>query len=467
MELSLVFSQLKEQFSKHPYPSVKERRTSLLTLKKLLQNHAEDIAKAVNEDFSHRARYETLLLEVFPLINAINYCLKNLKKWTKPRERHVSWLFKPAFAYLLPQPLGVVGVVVPWNYPVLLALGPSIYALAAGDRVMIKNSELTPKTGEILGKLIKNSTLNNQIVVVNGGVEVAEKFISLPFGHLLFTGSTKVGKLVMKGAAENLTPVTLELGGKSPAFISTTINENHFSRLFMGKIVNAGQTCIAPDYLLIPKGWEKRIENFVKDFINCHYPQLSVNQDYSSIISTAHQERLNAILHDACQKGASLVQIGQDEKENRKMPFYLLFNVNNTMKVMQEEIFGPLLPVISYSSLTHAIEKINSLPNPLVIYYFGNDRSEKEVLEKRTLSGALTINDTLTHIAIDSLPFGGVGQSGMGHYHGQEGFDIFSKLKPVFVQRRFTTVQWFYPPHGKLIKFLLGWVAGIKLKEKR
>ncbi|WED44205.1 coniferyl aldehyde dehydrogenase [Legionella cardiaca] len=467
MELSFLFAQLKEEFAKHPYPSVKERLNHLVTLKKILQINAEEIAKTISQDFSHRSRYETLLLEIFPTINAINYCVKHLKKWTKARKRHVSWLFKPAYCYLYPQPLGIVGIIVPWNYPILLALGPLAYALAAGNRVMIKCSELTPQTGAFLEKLISTSSLAKQIIIINGDSEIAQKFTNLPFGHLLFTGSPKVGKLVMKEAAENLTPVTLELGGKSPAFVSTTMHHNYFERLFMGKMVNAGQTCIAPDYLLAPKSWEEQIENFAQEFIANHYPQLLSNQDYTSIISMTHQERLLRIIDDACQKGARLVQIGKNGGNySRRLPFYLLFDVNSTMRVMQEEIFGPILPVVSYDSLTQAIEKINSLPNPLVIYYFGTDSNEIRLLEKKTLSGALTVNDTLTHVAIDSLPFGGVGQSGMGHYHGQEGFDIFSKLKPVFIQRRFTTVSWFYPPHGRLIRFVLGWIAGINLKEK-
>lgn len=465
MDLNSSFTQLKNECHLHPYLPIKERKEALLTLKKLVQTHAEEIAQTVNQDFNHRARYETLLLEIFPLINAINYCLKYVKKWAKPRKRHVSWLFKPAYSSLLPQPLGVVGIIVPWNYPVLLAFGPLVYALAAGNRIMVKSSELTPVTGNFLEKMIQNSSLKNQIIIVNGGVEVSQEFASLPFDHLLFTGSTKIGKMVMQEAAKNLTPVTLELGGKSPVFVSITMNPQHFQRLIMGKIVNAGQTCIAPDYLLIPRNWEEQIEHLSKEVIAKRYPQLLENEDYSSIISTTHQKRLENMLEDACQKGARLVQIGS-ESQNQKMPFSLLFNVNDSMKVMQEEIFGPILPIVTYDNLDEAIKQINNLANPLVIYYFGDDKLEKEALKVKTLSGALTINDTLTHLAIDSLPFGGVGQSGFGYYHGPEGFNTFSKLKPIFVQRRFTTVQWFYPPHGKLINFLLSKISGINLRER-
>ncbi|CEK10826.1 coniferyl aldehyde dehydrogenase [Legionella hackeliae] len=467
MELSFLFEQLKGHYLTNPFPPVEERRANLISLRKILQTNAEDIAKAISIDFSHRARYETLLLEIFPAINAINYCLKNLKKWIKPRKRHVSWLFKPASAYLMPQPLGVVGIIVPWNYPILLAVGPLVYALAAGNRVMVKMSELTPETGILLDRLLKTSRLESQVVIVNGDVQVAQRFTSLPFGHLLFTGSPAVGKLVMKEAAENLTPVTLELGGKSPAFLSTSMNENYFKRLFMGKIANAGQTCISPDYLLAPKHWENRIETLARSFVDKHYPDLLENKDYSNIISTKHQERLTALIEDAREKGARVVQIGENSDQQGRMPLFLLFDVDNTMRVMQEEIFGPILPVVSYKSLTDAIQDINSRPNPLVIYYFGDNKHEKEMLKRHTLSGGLSINDTLTHVAIDSLPFGGVGNSGMGHYHGQEGFDIFSKLKPIFVQKYFAAVSWFYPPHGKLMNFLLVRIAGMTLKEKK
>ncbi|KTD18487.1 alcohol dehydrogenase [Legionella lansingensis] len=467
MELKPSFERLQQHFEREPYISCAKRKENLITLKKLLQTNAEELAQAVNDDFRHRARHETLLLEIFPVINAINYCLKHLKKWTKRRKRHVSWLFKPASAYVLPQPLGVVGIIAPWNYPIFLTAGPLIYALAAGNRVMVKMSELTPATGDLFDKFIKRSNLADSVTIVNGGVEVAREFASLPFKHLLFTGSTNVGKLVMKEAAQNLTPVTLELGGKSPVFVSTTINPEHFERLFMGKMANAGQTCVAPDYLLIPKHWESRVEKALREFIQQSYVAFPNSHDYSSIISEQHEKRLQALLNDAREKGARIVQIGEEGIQSKKVPIFLLFEPNYEMAVMKEEIFGPLLPVISYHNLQEAIDKINSLHNPLVFYYFGNDKAEKKALQEKTLSGAFVVNDTLTYLGIDDLPFGGVGYSGMGHYHGQEGFDTFSKLKPVFIQKRFAMTPWFYPPWGKLTNYLLSWVAGIHLKEKK
>lgn len=468
MDLESLFAKMKQNVNDKPYLSINERRENLLILKRLLQKNANALADALHHDFSHRAQYETLFVEIFPTINAINYCLKNLRKWTKIRKRHVSWLFIPAYAYVSPQPLGVVGIIVPWNYPIFLSIIPLVYALASGNRVMVKISELTPKTGSLLESLMRTSGIKNTTVsIINGGADLAKEFASLPFNHLLFTGSTAVGKKVMKAASENLTPVTLELGGKSPAFISSSVNPHHFKRLFIGKLVNAGQTCIAPDFLLIPEGWESRIEGLFKEFIDSYYPNLIDNTNYTSIISDHHKERLQAMIDDARQKGANIIQFGEENAQERKMPFSLISNVNHSMRIMQEELFGPILPLMTYESLNEAIATINSMPNPLVIYYFGDNLEEKELLERETLSGALAINDTLTHIAIDDLPFGGVGQSGMGHYHGQEGFDCFSKLKPVFVQRRFSPITLFYPPYGKLMKWLLTWVGGIYLKEKK
>lgn len=465
MSLKSQFDALKTMHQLSPYPEVNRRIAVLNLLKKSLQTHAEDLVKAVFQDFSHRARMETLFLELFPAIKAINYCIKHSKSWMRKRRRKVSWLFAPAHAHQMPQPLGVVGIMVPWNYPLYLAIVPMAYALAAGNRVMVKMSELSPQTGRLLDGLIKEAGLSDYIDIVNGEVEVAKEFASLPFGHLLFTGSTAVGKQVMRAASDNLTPVTLELGGKSPAVISKTVNEAYFDRLLMGKLFNAGQTCIAPDYLMIPKGWESKLANFAKQFIQNRYPQLMSNQDYSAIISEDHKNRLLDLLEDAKRKGADVQMLGDLKPQSRKIPLALVFNVDPSMRIMQEELFGPILPVMTYGHFKEAIQWINRLPNPLALYYFGADKDEIEALKKQTLSGSLSINETIIHIAVDDLPFGGVGASGMGVYHGREGFDIFSQLKPVFVQSRFSPFSWFYPPYGKLMRLLLTRLGGLQLKE--
>jgi coniferyl-aldehyde dehydrogenase len=466
VELISPFNKLLALHRTTPYPTLEERKNNLRLIKKALQNNAYVLAEAISQDFSYRAVEETLFLELFPIIRAIDYCLSHVHRWMKPRKRHVSWLLKPASASLSPQPLGVVGNMVPWNYPVYLALMPACYALAAGNRVMIKMSELSPHTGRALKKLIHSIGLDSWIVIVNGDVDCAKAFATLPFGHLLFTGSTRVGKEVMRAATEHLVPVTLELGGKSPGFISKTMNPRYFNRLFMGKLFNAAQTCVAPDYLLVPKGWASRVEQAFAAFLQQHYPDLMNNKSYSSIISVSHKQRLLALIEDASQKGARVVSFGEMNTECNKLPVTLIFDVTEDMRVMQEEIFGPILPIMTYTSLQQALTVIQSMPSPLALYYFGEDKAEQETIKMNTRSGCLTINDTLMHIAVDDLPFGGVGASGMGAYHGQEGFDTFSHLKPVMVQKRWSPVTWLYPPYGLFMKCVIRFVGGIKKKAR-
>ena len=463
MNLLSIFENKKESFLKNSYPLIAERRDNLLALKRLLQTRASDLARVINADFSHRANAETLFLEVAPAIKAIEYCIANLCKWTKPRKRHIAWYLKPSKACLIAQPLGVIGVIAPWNYPIYLSIVPLVYALAAGNHVMIKMSELTPTTGLLLEQLInQHPALKEVITIINGGVDLAKEFAALPFGHLLFTGSSEIGKQVMATASQNLTPVTLELGGKSPALVSSSVEPAYLDRLFMGKLFNGGQTCVAPDYLLLPRGMEGRLENLFGKFLEKHYPDLINNDNYTSIISSHHKERLQDLLADAKSLGARVVEYGNEQNNNRKMPVYLLFDVKPDMAIMKEEIFGPLLPVSSYDTFQDALDVIVDKPNPLALYYFGNDDEEIRQLQRNTLSGALVINDTIMHLAADDLPFGGVGHSGMGHYHGQEGFDTFSKLKPVFIQRRFSPVTWLYPPYGLLLNLFLRYIAGIR-----
>lgn len=465
MNLAAIFSKHHESCLSEPYPSLKKRYQLLREIKRVLQQEASQLVDSVNQDFSHRSKEETLFLEIFPAIKAADYCIKHLKAWTKPQKKSVPLYLQPSKASVIAQPLGVVGIIVPWNYPIYLSMVPLIYALAAGNRVMIKFSEFTPVTGNKINDLMMNDALFFDMVSCHvGDVALSKEFTALPFGHLLFTGSTRVGKEVMAAASQHLTPVTLELGGKSPVIISTTCNDDYFDRLFMGKLFNAGQTCVAPDYLLIPKQSEALIEKQFIAFMLKHYPDLMNNENYTSIITLAHKNRLNQLALDAKDKGARIVQFGEESGLGNNMPVYLLFNVNDSMLIMNEEIFGPLLPVITYHDFSDAVASINARPNPLALYYFGNDKKEINQLKYGTLSGALTINDTLMHIANNDLPFGGVGQSGLGHYHGQEGFLTFSKIKPIFIQRRISPVSWFYPPYGRLIRYFIRCYAGIHYK---
>lgn len=465
MDLNTRFKSLYNEYKTNPYPSLIQRKNCLKRIKEGLQHDAHDLAVAISNDFSFRSEEETLFLEVFPTVKAINFCLKRMKRWMRNRPRNVSWMFAPARAYITPQPLGVVGVMVPWNYPLYLALVPAVYALAAGNRVMIKMSELSPNIARALGIMVYSLGLEPFVQIVEGDVEVAKEFAALPFGHLLFTGSTGVGKAVMMAASQNLTPVTLELGGKSPALVSSSMNPKYFNRLFMGKLFNAGQTCVAPDYLLIPNGWQSKVEEEFKRLMQIHYPDLTTNNQYSSIISVQHKQRLLELVQDARDKGARVIQLGEFNSLSRKIPVFLLFDTTKEMRVMQEEIFGPIIPVICYKSFHEAVGFINSFPNPLALYYLGENHQEIGYIKTQTLSGALTINDTLIHVAIDDLPFGGVGMSGMGQYHGQEGFDTFSKLRPVLIQRRLATFPLFYPPYGTLMNKFLALVGGIKVRK--
>jgi coniferyl-aldehyde dehydrogenase len=373
----------------------------------------------------------------------------------KPARRRVGLAFQPASARVVYQPLGVVGIIVPWNYPLYLAIGPLIGALAAGNRVMLKLSESTPSTGLLLKSLLAQIFPEDQVAVVLGEADLGIAFSQLPFDHLLFTGSTSVGRQVMRAAAEHLTPVTLELGGKSPAIVSAEVPlADAAERIAFGKTLNAGQTCVAPDYVLVPKN---RVDGFVEAYrsvIRRFYPQLADNPDYTSIINERHHTRLQRYLEDAQGKGARVLPLF-DQGQERRMPHCLLLDVNDDMQVMQDEIFGPILPIVPYDDIEQALAYINARPRPLALYYFGYDKAEQHRVLRHTHSGGVCLNDTLLHVAQDDLPFGGVGPSGMGHYHGHEGFLTFSKAKGVFIKQRLNAARLIYPPYGKGLQKLI------------
>lgn len=467
LQLREVFDTLQANTALHPYIEVSHRRAYLCALKEALRQNADAIIDAICQDFSWRSSNETALLELFPTIKAIEYCHKNLKKWSKPRRRKVTWMFYPSGAKIFPQPLGVVGNLVPWNYPLYLSLVPAIYAIAAGNRVMIKMSERSQALGVCLARIVESLPKTHfcDIQVVNGDIACSQAFAKLPFDHLVFTGSTTVGKHVMAAASPNLTPVTLELGGKSPTIISTSAKARHYSRVVIGKCLNAGQTCIAPDYILIEKEQEDVfVATIIKQFKKL-YPNAALGSDFSSIISDDHYARLKAMLDDAEKKGARVQRLGTFDDDKRKFPLCIVQDLNPDMLLMQEEIFGPILPVVRVDDFSSAIDRIRQGQHPLALYYFGSNAKEIARIEKEILSGALTINDTLTHIAIDDLPFGGVGASGMGHYHGIEGFNTFSKLKPIYTQANVSSFEMMHPPYGQLLRFFLKAFGGIRFKK--
>ncbi len=445
------------------HPGAAQRRVVLEKLERLLVDNSADIQAAISADFGNRSVHETQLLEIFPALSAIRHARAQVKSWMSPTRRFASLWFMPARTEIRAQPLGVVGIIVPWNYPLMLAIGPLVAALGAGNRVLIKMSEFTPRFGELFAKLIAENFAADHVAVINGDAKIAVEFSALPFDHLLFTGSTAVGRQVMRAAAENLTPVTLELGGKSPAIIGPDADiAEAAQKIIFGKCLNAGQTCIAPDYVLLPRDKKAAFIEAAKSAVAALYPTLANNPDYTSIVNQRHVERLQNYLVDAASKGASITPISpaneQLDIENQtaqKIAPTLVHGVNENMTLMQEEIFGPILPLVPYDSFNAAIQYVNDHPRPLALYYFGRDQQNIERVLDETVAGGVTINETLLHISQDELPFGGVGPSGMGAYHGKFGFDTFSKLKPIFRQPKLNGLNLLKPPYGKRVEQML------------
>jgi coniferyl-aldehyde dehydrogenase len=461
--LSAILAKQRAAFLRDGPPSLARRKADLQKLKSALLARRQDFEKALDADFGGRSAYETRIMELISLIQGINYLRRNLKSWMRPETRHVAPHFLPGQAHVIYQPLGVVGIVSPWNYPMALALMPLATALAAGNRVMLKPSELTPETTALLTRMLAEIFPDEQVAVATGGAEVGAAFANLPFDHLVFTGSTAVGRSVMKAASENLVPVTLELGGKSPVIIDESASiERAAERVAYGKLANAGQTCIAPDYALVP-------EESVADFAAAYeaavaqlYPDGIADDNYTSIVNSQHRGRLKALADDARRKGARVVEIGARGKGKvpRKMAPTVILDVTDDMAVMQDEIFGPVLPIVAYRDIDQAIAYVNRRPRPLALYYFGKRGENRNKVLARTTSGNVTINDTLLHYVQDALPFGGVGASGIGAYHGVEGFRSLSHAKGVFVQGRWNFTGMMRPPYsgrmtGLAIRYLL------------
>ncbi|MGE0357842.1 MAG: coniferyl aldehyde dehydrogenase [Burkholderiales bacterium] len=450
--LEALFAGQRQAFGRQPFPDAATRIDRLRRLETLVRESADEWAAAISRDFGSRSRHESQLLEIFPSLEAIRHARRHVRRWMRPERRATSLWFLPGTSEVFPQPLGVVGIVVPWNYPLYLAIGPLVAALAAGNRAMVKMSEATPATGELLASLAARHFDAGEFAVVNGGPDLAQAFCRLPFDHLLFTGSTAIGRQVMKAAAENLTPVTLELGGKSPAIVGAGFDPAEAaSRILYGKCLNAGQTCIAPDYALVPAGSVEAFVDAARRTVASLYPSLAANPDYTAIVDARHRERLARLLRDATDKGARAIEInpaGESLAGSGKVAPTLLTGVSDAMAVMREEIFGPILPVVAYGDLEEAIDFVNARPRPLALYVFEHDRESADRVIRETVSGGVTVNETFLHIAQDELPFGGVGESGMGRYHGREGFATFSQSKAVFRQSRLNGLKLFRAPYG-------------------
>ncbi|MEO7324970.1 MAG: coniferyl aldehyde dehydrogenase [Dokdonella sp.] len=463
LSLQEIFARMRNAQAREPYPDWPVRARRLRSLAVLVQDHRDAIAAAIAADFGRRPGEETDLLEIFPSRAGIQHALKHGRRWMRSRRRWAGFWFLPARTEVRPQPLGVVGIIVPWNYPLYLAIGPMTDALAAGNRVLVKMSELTPRFSALFADLIAKTFASDEITVVNGDADVAREFSTLPFDHLLFTGSTAVGREVMRAAAVNLTPVTLELGGKSPAIIGPHARFEHaVERIVLGKLLNAGQTCIAPDYLLLPRPHVSAFIDAARAATARLYPQLAAGGQYASIASDRHYARLAALRDNAVAAGAAAHPLAElpESGETRLFPPTLLTDVNDGMDVMRQEIFGPLLPLVPYETLDDAIAYVSAHAHPLALYVFDEDRATIERVLAETQAGGVSVNDTILHIAQHHLPFGGVGASGMGAYHGEEGFHTFSRMKPVFHQARLNFVGLLNPPYGETFKRMLKVLIG-------
>lgn len=457
------FSALRQAFYAQPYPEFSHRQLQLKALRQQLLLQQDELNKAARADFGQRDDSETRLLEILPSMSSIDYSLKKLKGWLKPSRRHVSWLFLPAKNYVCYQPLGVVGIIVPWNYPIFLSLGPLIAAISAGNKVLIKLSEFTPQTNQVLKKIIETA-LPDSAMVIEGDAAVAAEFSQLPFDHLLYTGSTAVGHHVMRAACEHLTPVTLELGGKSPLLIAPDVKvEDIADRIIFGKTANAGQTCVAPDYLLIPRSQlSATIEALTKQFQQFYPSVAKPSSQYTSVINQRHFSRLCGYLTQASQRGATIISCdGQDwqqhlQSSDRLLPLQLVVDAPLDSEVWQHEIFGPVLPIYTYDDFMQALAFVRQRPRPLALYLFSHDRQLQQQVLSDTHAGGVCLNETLLHVGQEDLPFGGIGPSGMGHYHGREGFLTFSHAKAVHQKGRLNSSFLAYPQHrGKLLDKLL------------
>lgn len=451
-ELGALLQCQQQAFLADMNPSWERRRDRLDRLARLLDTHLEHFAALISRDFGNRSRSEIVLTEGITLRGGLRHARRHLRGWMKPRRLPTALAFQPGRSLLMRQPLGVVGIISPWNYPLQLAIGPLIGALAAGNRALIKPSELTPLFSDALRAAIAEVFAADEVAVVTGDAELGQAFSRLPFDHLVFTGSTAVGRLVAQAAAKNLTPVTLELGGKSPAIIDSSCDlPAVVDRLAWGKLINAGQTCIAPDYALVPRPQVEAFVAALRASMCKLYPSFQANPDYTSIVSERHLQRLRGLVADAAARGARVIELepprGAVGGASRQLAPTLLLDVNDGMQVMQEEIFGPLLPIVPYDTLQDAIAHVNRRERPLALYWFGRDHAHRDQVLAQTVAGGVSINDTLVHFTQDALPFGGVGASGQGHYHGEFGFRQFSKEKPVFIQSRFAGTRLVYPPY--------------------
>ncbi|MFM0658423.1 aldehyde dehydrogenase family protein [Paraburkholderia sediminicola] len=457
-----LFDRQRTAFALAPHPSLATRRAALRRLRDAIRRHAPRCAEAASADFGMRSSGETLMVDLLPALLHIDHLLRHLRRWMRPSRRRTELLFRTNRAWVEYQPKGVVGIVVPWNFPFYLALGPLATALAAGNRCLIKTSEYAPHSATALRALLGDALSDDVVAVVEGGVECAKQFCALPFNHLVFTGSPEVGRQVMRAAAEHLTPVTLELGGKSPALVSRSADlATAARRIVHGKITNAGQVCVAPDYALVPR---EHMGEFVAAAVGAIRKLVNDGSQYTSMIDARAYERMNQLLDDARALGAQVIPCACQSNgmhDARQFLPHIVTGVTPQMRIAREEIFGPILPIVAYESFDEALDHIQRGPRPLALYWFGKDRLEQQRVLLETHAGGVTLNDWGWHALNHDLPFGGTGTSGMGNYHGEEGFRELSHAKAVFAEHRWFPVELFHPPYGGVVqRAVLRWYFG-------
>ncbi len=462
-ELQPTLTRLRTAWGEHK-PDLAQRRDDLERLRAVFVQRIEAMDAAISADFGHRARHENLISEAMIVLAEIDHARKHLRRWMQPRRAGVGWRFWPARAEVRPLPVGVIGIIAPWNYPVNLALVPLVSAIAAGNHVYLKPSEHTPRTSQWLRALLGDVFPEDRVAVALGGTEVGATFAGLPFDHLLFTGSGAVARKVLAAAAPNLTPVTLELGGKSPAIIAPDFPVDlAATRIASGKWFNAGQTCIGVDYVLIDAPRRDALVAALQAQLRARYGDLADAGDYTRIINDIEYARLAAYIAEARARGATVIEpipvAPQRSQTQRLFPPVLVLDAPDDSALMRDEIFGPILPIRTYRAIDDAIAYVNTHDRPLALYPFSCDRATVERILECTLPGGVSVNDTLLHFGVHALPFGGIGPSGMGAIHGRAGFDTFSKLLPVFRQSRFAASDWIKPPYQGLVDRMIRFLA--------
>lgn len=462
-EMTTLLERQKRAHLRDGAPSLEVRIDRIDRAIGLLVDFQEEIEDTLARDFGHRSKDASRFTDVASSIGTLKHAKKHVAKWMRAERRKTELpFFLGAKAEVQFQPKGVIGIISPWNFPVNLTFTPLAGVLAAGNRAMIKPSEFTEHTSELMARMFKQAFSDEEVAVITGGPDVGAAFTSLPFDHMVFTGATSIAYHVMRAAAENLVPLTLELGGKSPVILGRSADmEKAARRIMNGKMLNAGQICLAPDYAFVPKEKTGEFVDHAQSAVAQMYPTLKDNADYTSVVNQRHFDRLQGYLEDARAKGAEIVEINPagenfSQQPHHKMPPTLVLNPTDDMAVMQDEIFGPIMPVKEYASTEEAVDYINSHDRPLGLYYFGEDAAERDMVLTRTISGGVTVNDVIFHVGQEDLPFGGIGPSGMGAYHGHDGFLEFSHKKAVYSQTGSEILSIVRPPYGDKFRKQIG-----------